>query len=143
VTFSRTMILGAALIGALSTSVMADSMSASGDSVTVKMHSQNDSGENGTVELTDTAEGVQVVVTLTGAPEDVPQPTHIHLGTCENINKAPQYPLTNTVNGQGVSVIKGVHLSELIGGKYAINVHKSADDLGTYVACGDINANNY
>lgn len=32
----------------------------------------------------------------TGAPTDVPHPTHIHQGTCANLNPNPQYPLANT-----------------------------------------------
>jgi len=72
------------------------------------------------------------------APKDVPQPTHIHIGTCGNINKAPEYPLRNTVNGAATTVVPGVKLSDLMAGKYAVNVHKSGDDLGTYVSCGNV-----
>jgi hypothetical protein len=138
VTLARTVTFGLAFIGALSTSVTAGTMSASGKSLTIKMYSQNNSGENGTVKLTDIAGGVKVVVTLTGTPNALSQPTYIHLGTCKNIDKVPQYMLTNTLNGQSVSVLKGVHLARLTGGKYAINVHYSAEDLGAYASCGNI-----
>lgn len=106
-------------------------------SVTVKLHAQNSSGENGTAMLTQTAKGVQVVVNLTGAPAAA-QPAHIHPGTCMNLNPAPKYPLQNVVNGKSTTMLAGVKLSDLQGGKFAINVHKSTTDLKTYVSCGDI-----
>lgn len=108
------------------------------DTLTVPMKALNDSGENGTAVLTQADDGVHVAVTLKGAPKDTAQPTHIHVGTCGNINKSPEYALVNTVDGKGDSVVKGVKLSDLTTGKYAINVHKSGDDIGTYVSCGDI-----
>lgn len=107
-------------------------------SLTIPMKALNDSGENGTAVLTQEDDGVRVVVTLKNAPADTPQPTHIHIGTCGSINKAPEYALVNTVDGKGSSVVKGVKLSDLTAAKYAVNVHKSGDDLGTYVSCGDI-----
>ena len=107
------------------------------DSVTIPMKALNGSGESGTATLTQQDEGVQVVVELKNASK-ADQPTHIHAGTCDNINKAPEYALRNTVDGKSTSLVKGVKLADLTSGKYAINVHKSADDLGTYVACGDI-----
>jgi Cu/Zn superoxide dismutase len=107
--------------------------------VTIPLKALNGSGENGSATLTQTAGGVQVVVSLKGAPADA-QPTHVHIGTCGNINKAPEYPLVNTVGGKGTSTIAGVKLADLLKGKYAINVHKSTSDLATYVACGNITA---
>ena len=83
------------------------------------------------------ADGVQVVVTLKNAPDDA-QPTHIHIGTCGNINKAPEFALLNTVNGKSSTVVKGVSLKQLLAGHYAVNVHKSTSDLATYVSCGNI-----
>jgi len=101
------------------------------------MHALNGSKEDGTAILTQTAEGVHVVVSLTNAPT-IAQPTHIHLGTCTNINKAPEYALVDTQDGHGDSVVRGVKLSDLLKGDYAINVHKSGFELGTYASCGNI-----
>ncbi len=105
--------------------------------LTVKMLAQNGSGETGTATLTQVTGGVQVVVNLTGAPSGA-QPTHIHPGTCDKLDPAPKYPLSNTVNGTGTSTVKDVTLADLLKGTYAINVHKSTTDLATYVACGNI-----
>lgn len=107
--------------------------------ITVTMNAQNGSGETGTATLTQTADGVQVVVSLTNAPATA-QPAHIHPGTCATLNPAPQYPLTSVVSGKSTTVVKGVTLQSLTSGTFAINVHKSTSDLGTYVACGDIKA---
>ncbi len=131
---TRNLLLGAALVATLSASAIAHAP----QSITIKMKALNGSGENGTATLTQQADGLHVVVDLTNAPKDVPQPTHIHIGTCGNINKAPEYPLKNTVNGQATTVVPGVKLSDLTSGSYAVNVHKSGDDLGTYVSCGNV-----
>lgn len=105
--------------------------------VTIDMKALNNSGETGTATLSQESDGVKVVVALKNAPAD-PQPTHIHVGTCGNINAAPEYALSNTVSGAATTVVKGVTLADLLKGHYAINVHKSTSDLGTYVSCGDI-----
>lgn len=108
-------------------------------SVTVTLAAQNGSGETGTATLTQESGDVKVVVALKGAPAG-PQPMHIHLGTCANLNPAPAYPLESLSNGASTSTVKGVTIDELLAKPYAINVHKSTSDLGTYVACGDIKA---
>lgn len=130
------MLLGALCAGALAAAVPATA--ATPTSITIKMKALNDSGENGTATLTQESDGLKVVVALDGAPATTPQPTHIHIGTCGHINKAPEYALKNTVDGKGESSVPGVTLAQLLAGKYAINVHKSGTDLGTYVSCGDI-----
>jgi hypothetical protein len=135
----RFVLLGSALAGMLAAAVAAQTMApAGGTSVTIKMMPQNSSGESGTAVLTQAADGVHVVVSLTGGPKDTPQPTHIHMGTCAKLNPAPKYPLSNTVNGKSTSVVPNAKLSDLLSGTYAINVHKSATDIATYVSCGDI-----
>jgi len=101
------------------------------------MKALNKSNENGTAMLTQVKGGVQVVVTLKNAPKTA-QPTHIHVGTCGNINKSPEFALLNTVAGKSSTVVKGVTLAQLLAGHYAINVHKSSSDLATYVSCGNI-----
>jgi hypothetical protein len=105
--------------------------------VSIDMKALNGSNETGTATLTQQDDGVKVVVTLKNAPAAA-QPTHIHKGTCAKINAAPEYPLTSVTNGTSTTVVKGVNLSDLLASDYAINVHKSNDDLATYVSCGDI-----
>lgn len=108
-------------------------------SVTVTMSAQNNSGETGTATLTQTGKDVQVAIDLQNAPAAA-QPAHIHPGTCAKLNPAPKYPLSSVMNGKSTTTLKNVNLSDLTGGGFAINVHKSTDDLATYVSCGDITA---
>ncbi|MGC2129365.1 MAG: hypothetical protein WA629_04620 [Candidatus Aquilonibacter sp.] len=105
--------------------------------ITIPMRALNGSGEDGMATVTQGTGGINVVVSLSNG-SDVAQPTHIHIGTCGAINKAPEYALRDTVDGKGDSFVAGVNLSDLIKGHYAINVHKSGTDLGTYVSCGNI-----
>lgn len=131
--FARTLLVAVAAAAVLGASAGA----ATPTTVTFPMKALNASGETGSTTVTQVATGVKVVVSLKGAPEAA-QPTHIHVGTCGNINKAPEYPLTNTVDGKSTTVVKGVTLAQLLAGHYAVNVHKSATAIGTYVSCGNI-----
>lgn len=106
-------------------------------SVTVQMKAENGSGENGTATLTQTPKGVKIVVNVKNAPAEA-QPTHVHPGTCSKLNPAPEFPLSSLEHGTSVTVLSGKKLSDLMGGKYSINVHKSTSDLKTYVSCGEI-----
>ena len=105
--------------------------------LTVPMKAEHGSGENGTATLTQTAKGVTIVVDIKGAPAGA-QPTHIHPGTCTKLNPAPEYPLSSIVKGKSTTTLSGVSLGSLMGGKFSINVHKSANDLADYVSCGEI-----
>ena len=107
-----------------------------GEIANVELKEQNGSGESGTAELR--AEGGQTVVeiTLDDAPATA-QPAHIHKGTCANLDPAPAYPLEDVVDGRSTST-ENVTLEDLKSGQYAINVHKSAAEAQTYVACGNV-----
>ena len=114
---------------------------AAGNSITITLDAQNSSGETGTATLTDMGNGsTHVVVAMTGGESMAnPQPIHIHTGTCATLNPKPTYPLTNVVNGASDTTVQ-VSLSDLTSEAYAINVHKSATEAGTYVSCGNITA---
>jgi len=134
-TFSRSLAAIAAGILVLSAApALADTTT-----LTVPISALNGSGETGSAVLTQTADGVQVVVTIKGAPADA-QPMHIHAGTCAKINAAPEWPLTSVTDGKSTSVVKGVTIAQMLKVPYAINIHKSASDLADYVACGNIAA---
>lgn len=84
-------------------------------------------------------------------------PAHIHNGTCANLGDVA-YPLNDVhlapVGGTPVAApnmmdtmheevltsvtIVALPLEDLLEGNFAINVHASADDMNTFVACGDI-----
>ena len=78
-------------------------------------------------------------------------PAHIHSGTCDQLGDVV-YPLADVVTqageamgasgGHAVKVSEVNHvavpLQEILDGGHAINVHLSAEEIGTYIACGTI-----
>ena len=105
--------------------------------ITVPMKALNHSGETGTATLTQLPGGVRITVNVKNAPAAA-QPTHIYPGTYTKLNPAPEFPLRARDHGKSVTMLSGKKLSDLSGGKYSINVHKSSNDLKTYVSCGEI-----
>lgn len=104
--------------------------------VTVRMAAQNKSGESGTAKLTPMGDDkTRVEISLKGAQGT--QPAHIHEGTCAKLDPKPKYGLENVVDGKSTTEVPA-SLKDLQSGRYAINVHKSADDIKTYVSCGNI-----
>src|SRR5215471_12353565 len=103
--------------------------------VTVKLGAQNGSGDTRTATFPPQGNKTQVVLQLTGAPATA-QPAHIHEGSCAKLNPAPKIPLQNVVNGKSTTVLDMPMKQVMAGG--AVNVHKSAQDVKTYVACGDL-----
>src|SRR5438067_11183932 len=108
----------------------------SGKSVKVSMKAQNKSGESGSARLTpEGADKTRVEITLKGGPKGTPQPAHIHEGSCAKLDPKPKHGLENVVDGKSTTVVPA-SLDSVRG--MAINVHKSTDDIKTYVSCGDI-----
>jgi Cu/Zn superoxide dismutase len=110
------------------------------DEITVTLAEQNDSAESGTAILT--AEGNQTKVVLdlqsksaTAAAQ--PQPAHIHKGSCAKLDPTPAYGLMDVKAGTSTSTVDA-KLDALRSGSFAINVHKSANEIKNYVACGDV-----
>jgi len=124
------LVLTLALVGGTASSPFA------ADSSTVKLEQQNSSGENGTATLTKQGDKqTKVVLDVKGGAGS--QPVHIHKGTCANLDPKPAYPLSPVVNGKSETVVNA-SLDDLEKGGYAINGHKSAQEVKTYVFCGDI-----
>jgi len=106
---------------------------------TVQLTPQNNSGESGTATLTEQGTKTKVVVDVKGAPAGVAQPLHVHKGACAKLDPKPAYGLATLTNGKSETTID-VPLASLEAGGFAINGHKSAQDVNTYVFCGDIPA---
>jgi hypothetical protein len=78
-------------------------------------------------------------------------PAHIHSGTCDQLGDVV-YPLADVAAPTGEEMgAAGAHpvkvsevnhvdvpLQEILDGGHAINVHLSAEEIGTYIACGNI-----
>jgi Cu/Zn superoxide dismutase len=133
-------LLASAAALAIAAPVFADDMSAT-KTEAFKIVAQNGSGESGTVTLkADGDDATTVTVALKGAPASA-QPAHIHPGTCAKLDPAPKFPLTNVVDGKSTTTVKEP-IAKLTAGGFAVNVHKSTDDLKDYVACGDLVSDN-
>lgn len=109
---------------------------AAAPTATVTMNAQNGSAEDGTATLVQGDGTVTVTISIKNGTSG-PQPAHIHTGTCAKLGGVAN-GLTSVVDGKSTTVLKGVTLASLQTGGFAINVHKSTDDLGTYVSCGAI-----
>ncbi len=114
------------------------SMMRGSSSMDARLSPQNNSGESGTATLTKQSDTqTKVVLAVTGAPAGVSQPVHIHKGSCAKLDPKPAYPLSPLVNGKSETVVNA-SLDELTKGAYAINGHKSAQEVSTYVFCGNV-----
>lgn len=100
---------------------------------------QNGSGEIGTVVLTPMGDKTKVDVAIAGAPAGVVQPEHVHPGTCAKLDPKPMYGLAGLTDGVSSTVLN-VPIATLTSSKspMAVNVHKSAADIGTYVSCANL-----
>jgi Cu/Zn superoxide dismutase len=108
--------------------------------VTVTLDALNNSGESGTATLTEVDGKTVVTLDLTGAPKGITQPAHIHVGECPGVG-AVKYNLTFPKDGKSETTLD-VNLETIMSSvPLAINIHKSANDAKTYVACGEITAN--
>ncbi len=84
---------------------------------------------------------------------DESHPAHIHAGTCATLGDVV-LPLTDVadpaaagaewVGAETAHTVKlsrtdvAMPLEEIVAGEYAVNVHLSSEEIGTYIACGDI-----
>lgn len=103
----------------------------------VDLNEQNSSEENGVAVLIRERDGVRVKISLANAPKGIPQPAHIHLGSCPNPGDI-KYPLNPVLNGISETVVKGTLAQMKLAMPLAVNVHKSAIEARTYVSCGDL-----
>lgn len=103
-------------------------------SVTLAEVADSTTKQTGTATLTEKNGKVVVVVKVTPV-QTAPQPAHIHVGSCPGVG-AVAYPLTNLVNGTSTTMLD-MTMAELKAKKpLAINIHKSADEVKIYTACG-------
>src|SRR5215216_1816710 len=82
----------------------------------------------------------------------VPRPAHIHTGTCKEVGEvvAPLTDLTGATGGdrvgQGRRAIPAessftsvpLTLDAILGEDHVVNVHLSAEEIETYIACGEV-----
>ncbi len=103
---------------------------------TFNLLEQNDSGQNGTVVLTEIGNQVQVTINLSN-PNPAPEPAHIHVGRCPNPGEVVHH-LSDVVNGTSVTLLDTTLASLNSQGDLAVNIHKSAAESGIYYSCGNL-----
>ncbi|GIK83636.1 MAG: hypothetical protein BroJett025_02580 [Patescibacteria group bacterium] len=152
ITFALTVLISSGLFAACThqeytatpaeteTIIVEDAMEKEVKSMVIALNEENASGQSGTATLVENDAG-QLTVTLqiTGGEYTAPQPAHIHVGACPEVGTV-EYPLTNVVGGNSVTVLDDVSLASVTGvaGGLAINVHKSAAESSVYTACGNL-----
>ena len=110
---------------------------ARGSPLTLDLAAQGGSDQSGTAQLSADGEKTRIVVELANAP-DIPQPSHVHQGTCDEIGDVVA-PLENVVDGRAESVVD-MSLAELRRGGLIVHAHKSEAEYDTSVACAEIPA---
>lgn len=103
--------------------------------------------------------GASLILTVGASAQMSPHPAHIHAGSCPepgdvvaalsdvsfdmNVDGAASAGASPVGQDSAIPVEASITtvplaLADIVAGKHAINVHASAEDLGTYIACGDI-----
>lgn len=110
---------------------------AGASTVHVNLAPQNGFGISGTATLSQLGpDRTRVDIRVDGTDEK--HPGHIHEGTCENLNPVPKWRLNDIADGTSTTDIPASLAEIAVRGRTAINLHKSAQELSVYVACGDI-----
>lgn len=109
------------------------------ESVEFDLTELNASGVTGTAVLTANGEETDVSLELTGDAVVGDHPANIYEGTCDDLDPNPAFELTD-VDEEGLSeTTVDVSLEDLTADTpYAINVLLSEEEIGVYIACGDI-----
>ncbi|HEX6911647.1 MAG TPA: hypothetical protein VF142_14695 [Longimicrobium sp.] len=101
------------------------------------------SGVSGTARATDMNDATHATISITGARSGGVHPWHIHEGRCGDPNPpivgpASAYPPLNVGSGGTATAQAHVPLELNEAKNYIVNVHASPTDLGTIIACGDL-----
>jgi LPXTG-motif cell wall-anchored protein len=85
-----------------------------------------------------TAQGNQTQVVLRVAGTNPEMLAHIHADVCPGVGPIV-FPLTNVRNGTSTTTVDA-SLAEIMAQGKSINLHRSPDQAGIYVGCGDLAA---
>ncbi|MCI0566304.1 penicillin-binding protein activator [bacterium] len=108
-----------------------------GKKLEVALSELNSSGVSGTALITERDGKAYVSLVLEGASAKISQPAHIHTGSCAELGDV-KYHLTDVKNEVSETMLEASIDDIMKGLPLAINVHKSADEISAYIACGDI-----
>jgi hypothetical protein len=110
--------------------------SAGAAELTLELIEQSSSGQDGTATFMPLGGGrTRIVLELTNPP-DVPQPAHVHNGSCDDLGD-PVVALTSVENGTSETDVE-MSLDALEQGDLVIHAHKSEAEYDVSVACAPI-----
>ncbi len=126
------------LIAAL-TAVGAMQVSAQGEEIIIPIEELNGSGVSGDATLTDNGDGTTTIDVLVDGSTGG-HPIHLHSGTCAELGDVVVALTDVDENGASVTTVDLplATIQDPEVGPHAINIHLSADEIATYVACGDV-----
>ena len=101
------------------------------------------SGVTGSATATDMNDATHATITIMGSRGGGVHPWHIHEGRCGDANPpivgpASAYPPLNVGSGGGATAQAHVPVELNEAKNYIVNVHASPTNLGTIIACGDL-----
>jgi hypothetical protein len=115
-----------------------DEASAGADELEVELVEQASSGQEGTATFTSLGgDRTRIVLELTNPPE-VPQPAHVHSGSCDDLGD-PVAALTDVTDGRSETDVE-MSLDELAQGDLVIHAHQSEAEYDVSVACAPVRA---
>ena len=102
------------------------------------------SGVSGTASARDMDDATHARIDIRGGQSGGVHPWHIHQGQCGDANApvvgpASAYPPLTVGSGGTASAQAHVPVELNEATNYIVNVHASASDMGTIIACGDLN----
>jgi hypothetical protein len=130
--------------GLLSAAVLAGVVGCGGDGeeasagadVTLELAEQESSGQEGTATFTSLGGGrTRIVLELTN-PTDIPQPAHVHDGSCDDLGD-PVVALNDVRDGRSETEAE-MSLERLQQGDLVIHAHKSDAEFDVSVACAPV-----
>ncbi len=126
------------LVVAMALSLSAVAFADEGDMATMEISGKEGyEGISGTATFTDMGDDTtKVVVELTGTPAGGNHPAHLHDGTDCAMNEPVVHPLENVVDGMSTTMVEA-SFDHLVEANYYLNVHLSAEEVSTVIACGD------
>lgn len=104
----------------------------------IAIREENASGESGKAVIVADGGKTRVTLELSGAPRGgVEEPAHLHAGVCGEL-KEVKYSLEPVKGGRSETVLAVAFRDLLTQWPLAVGVHRSADELQTFVACGEL-----
>lgn len=99
-------------------------------------------GHGGRASAEAMGDGTHVTVFLTDGAEGGNHPWHVHEGVCESngpiVGSAAMYPALQPDDAGNATAEAHINFPLDPAGSYYVNLHQSANDLGTIVGCGEL-----